>query len=133
MCYNDNIVRKGLKILITFQELAENFKTLRAQQELELKELEKKQGLEKDTLLTKQHQSMQEIKLSSYFHVGDIIALENVEYLPTQHIITIYTIVAVGEDYIVGYDGKCYLNELLTWGDLLGSRKLWHNGEEITI
>ena len=91
MCYNDNIVRKGLRLLVTFQELAENFKTLQTQQEQELKELEKKQGLEKDTLLTKQHQSMQEIKLSSYFHVGDVIALENVEYLPTQHIITTYT------------------------------------------
>lgn len=119
--------------MVTFKELAENFKALQIQQEQELKELEKKQGLEKDTLLTKQHKSMQEIKLSSYFHAGDVIAIEEVQYLPTEHITTTYTIVAVGEDYIVGYDGKHFTKELLTWADLLEARKLWHNGEEITL
>lgn len=119
--------------MVVFRELAENFKALQAQQEQELKELEKKQGLEKDTLLTKQQQLLQEIKLSSYFHVGDVVALEEVQYLPTEHIITTYTIVAVGEDYIVGYDGKHFTKELLTWADLLGANKLWHNGEEITL
>ena len=133
MCYNNSIVRKGLILLVTFQELAENFKTLQKQHEQELKELEKKQGLEKDTLLTKQQQSMQEIKLSSYFHVGDVIALEEVQYLPTEHITTTYTIVAVGEDYIVGYDGNHFTKELLTWVELLEAKKLWHNGERIDL
>lgn len=119
--------------MTTFKELAENFKALQTQHEQELKELEKKQSLEKDKLFTKQQESMREIKLSSYFRVGDVVAIEEVEYLPTAHVTTVYTIVAVGEDYMVVYDSKHYSKELLNWADLLEAKKLWHNGEEITL
>ena len=118
---------------LSFKELADSFNALQEKHKHEVKTLERKHKLEKDNLLAKQHEELQEIKLSSIFHVGDVIALGKVDYLPTSHYIETFNIVAVGSDYLVGFDPKTCDNELLSWGDLLSSEKLYHNGNEVLL
>lgn len=118
--------------MTNFNELAENYLVLCKSQEQERKDLEKKHKIELNTLLEKQHNAMKEINLSSYFQVGDTIALGKVDYMPTIHYTAIYNIIAVGQDYLVVYDTNTFDNELLTMADLLDAKKLYRNGEEIT-
>jgi len=118
-------------LTLSFKELAENFKTLQTKHAQELKTLECKQKLEKDKLLFKQHEEMQEVKLSDYFKIGDNIALDKVDYLPTTHHTETYMIRAIGADYIVCFNEKLFENELITWADLFEAEKLYRNGEEI--
>ncbi len=112
---------------LSFKELADSFNALQEKHKQELKTLERKQELEKVNFLAKQHEELQEIKLSSIFHVGDVIALDKVDYVET------FNIVAVGSDYLVGFDPKTCVNKLLSWRDLLSSEKLYHNGNEVLL
>ena len=115
-----------------YKELVEAYLKLDEQHTQERKTLERKQKLQMDELLTKQHEAKKEIKLSSFFHVNDCIAMEEVDFTPTTiHYTTGYTLLAVADDYMVGFDSKNLETRLINWNDLVEAKKVYRNGEEL--
>ena len=112
-----------------YKELVEAYLKLDEQHTQERKTLERKQKLQMDELLIKQHEAKKEIKLSSFFHVNDCIALSEVEYMPTVEL----TLLAVADDYMVGFSSKILETRLITWDDLIEAKKVYRNGEELWI
>lgn len=118
---------------MNFNELVDEYLKLDETHTQERKTLERKHKLEMDELLAKQHNAKKEVKLSSFFHVGDTIAIGEVEWLPTTHQITSYNILSVADDYMVAFDSKALDTRLILWEDLISAEKLFKNGEELLV
>ena len=116
-----------------YKDLVDSYMKLDELHTQERKTLERKHKLEMDELLTKQHEAKKEIKLSSFFHVGDTIAVGEVDWLPTTHQITSYNILSVADDYMVAFDSKALDTRLILWEDLINAEKLFKNGEELLV
>lgn len=114
-----------------YKELVDAYYKLDEQHTQERKTLERKQKLETDELLAKQYEAKKEISFKNFFRVGSTLAIETIEYFPNVHTTYVYNIVAVGDDYLVGFNTKLLENTLITWEDLLEAERVYKNGEEL--